>query len=119
MKPPANYKAGVPSTPESWNPGVPLWQVVPTRDANGAPLSDFMMLIPGLKHRSMEAVTQIATTIRSVLDQYTEVVFADINLPVNVLWVSFRHRPGLVLELAAAIKMRVPEALLVAHNPHR
>jgi hypothetical protein len=43
------------------------------------------------------------------------VVFADLNLKLNLLWVSLRPRPGAISELVAAIRLRVPEALLVAH----
>jgi hypothetical protein len=32
----------------------------------------------------------------------------------NLLWVSIRPRPGLTLEIPAAIKTLVPEALLLA-----
>jgi hypothetical protein len=44
------------------------------------------------------------------------VVFANIDLELNVLWVSHRHRNGLMLEIANLIRLQVPEALLVAHN---
>ena len=50
---------------------------------------------------------------RSGLHQ--DVVFADLNLKLNLLWVSLRPRPGAISELVAAIRLRVPEALLVAH----
>jgi len=32
-------------------PGLPLWQVAPTRDLAGKRLTDFMMLIPRLRSR--------------------------------------------------------------------
>lgn len=55
--------------------------------------------------------------IQAVLDHYRRVVvFADLNLRLNVLWVSVRPVPGICLELPAAIKYRVPEAMLVGQR---
>jgi hypothetical protein len=52
-----------------------------------------------------------------VLARYGDaVVFADVNLRLNTLWVTVRPIPGICLELPAALKHRVPEALLVAHK---
>lgn len=98
-------------------PGMPLWQVVPTHDENGHPLNDFMILIPGLRKKPQNQIEIIANNIQSVLGHYQEVVFANINLPINLLWISLKNRPGLMLEVAAAIKLLVPEAVLVAQKP--
>ena len=55
--------------------------------------------------------------IGEVLHYYRDaVVFADLNLRINVLWVTVRPVPGICLELPAALKVRVPEAMLVAHK---
>ena len=97
--------------------GVPLWKVVPTRDQDGCLLTDFMMLVPRLRNRSQPYIETTLENIQAVLGGYQEVVFADFNLPINVLWVSLRPRPGLTLEVVAAIRSRVPEALLVAQRP--
>ncbi len=43
-------------------------------------------------------------------------MFAEINLPLNLLWVSVKPVPGIILELATTIKLAVPEALLVAQK---
>jgi len=43
-------------------------------------------------------------------------VFAEVNLKLNTLWVTVKPVPGICLELAAAIKVRIPEALLVAQK---
>lgn len=94
----------------------PLWQVAPTRDVDGRPLGDFMMLIPRLRQRPPAYIEQTYRLIQAVLARHDEVVFANINLSINVLWVSMRYRPGLVLELAGAIRYHVPEAVLVAHQ---
>lgn len=101
-------------------PGVPLWQLAPTRDSAGQRLTDFMMLIPRLRNRTPAEIEQASRDIQSVLELHQDVVFADLNLKLNLLWVSLRLRPGAISELVAAIRLRVPEAVLVAHyaDPH-
>lgn len=96
-------------------PGLPLWQLAPTRDASGCRLTDFMMLIPRLRSRPFAEVEQAMRDIQAVLALHQDVVFADFNLKLNLLWVSLRPRQGAISELAAAIRQRVPEAVLVAH----
>jgi hypothetical protein len=99
------------------HPGEPLWKRVPSRGDDGRPLSDFMMLIPRLGQRSKEECALAVEKIQRVLERYHHaVVFADLNLRLNVLWVSIKPIPGMVLELATAIKIAVPEALLVAQR---
>lgn len=99
-------------------PAEPLCRIVPTRDADGKRLIDFMMLVPHL--RDKPEIDRQATFghIQRVLGRHTEVVFADINLKLNLLWVSLRHRPGVICEIVHAIRQRVPEAVLVAQNPY-
>lgn len=101
-------------------PGLPLWQLAPTRDKTGKRLTDFMMLIPRLRSRPLAEVERVSREIQAVLALHQDVVFADLNLKLNVLWVSLRPRPGAISELVAAIRLRVPEAVLVAHyaEPH-
>lgn len=96
-------------------PGLPLWQVAPTRDGAGRRLTDFMMLIPHLRSRSPVEIEKASRDIQAVLTLHQDVVFADLNLKLNLLWVSLRPRPGAISELVAAIRLRVPEAVLVAH----
>ncbi len=102
------------------SPGVPLWQVAPTRDSTGRRLTDFMMLIPRLRQRTPDEIERASRDIQAVLALHQDVVFADLNLKLNLLWVSLRPRPGAISELVAAIRLRVPEAVLVAHHadPH-
>jgi len=95
-------------------PGTPLWQIVPTRGADGRPLADFMMLIPGLRNRPQPEINFALNNIQKALEKYHDVVFANFNLKTNVLWVSINCRPGLILEIVAAIQYLVPEALLIA-----
>lgn len=101
-------------------PGRPLWQLAPTRDSAGHRLTDFMMLIPRLRNRSPVDIERVSRDIQSVLALHQDVVFADLNLKLNLLWISLRPRPGAISELVAAIRLRVPEAVLVGHyaEPH-
>lgn len=96
-------------------PGLPLWQVAPTRDSAGRRLTDFMMLIPRLRSRPPAEIERTSHDIQAVLALHQDVVFANLNLKLNLLWVSLRPSPGAISELAAAIRLRVPEAVLVAH----
>jgi hypothetical protein len=109
----------LPGDPGQWGCGEPLWRRAPTRDEAGKPYNDFMLLAPRLNRRpahEQEAVTHI---IRAVLEEFDEdVVFAELNLKINVLWISIRQRPGLMAELVAALRARVPEFHLVGHNPN-
>jgi hypothetical protein len=94
-----------------------LWQRAPARGDDGRLLGDFMMLIPGLGRRPAAQVEAIVAELHAVFGYYRDfVVFADLNLKLNVLWVSVKPSPGITLELAAAVKHRVPEALLVANK---
>ncbi len=98
------------------SPGLPLWQVAPTHDSSGRLLTDFMMLIPRLRLRPPLEIERASRDIQAVLALHQDVVFADLNLKLNLLWVSLRPRPGAISELVAAIRLRVPEAVLVAHH---
>lgn len=99
-------------------PSEPLYKRVPSRDKNGKSYSDFIMLIPKLSKRSAEEIDQRVVRISQVLESYQHVVvFADLNLKINVLWVSFVAVPGLTYEISAAIKLQVPEAVLVSEQP--
>ena len=101
----------------AFEPAGPLWKRAPTQDRHGRPLSDFMMLIPGLGKRPAAQLERVLEAIRSVLDRYADaVVFADLNLHLNVLWVSVRPIPGICLELATALNSAVPESRLVAQR---
>ncbi|MCA1925379.1 MAG: hypothetical protein LDL16_03770 [Thiobacillus sp.] len=99
------------------DPGLPLWQIAPTRDAAGQRLTDFMMLIPRLRDRPAGEIERASRDIQAVLAVHHDVVFADLNLKLNLLWVSLRPRLGAIAELAAAIRLRVPDAVLIAHQP--
>ncbi|MCB1755966.1 MAG: hypothetical protein KDJ38_10615 [Gammaproteobacteria bacterium] len=96
-------------------PSEPLWKRVPCRDENGRALSDFRMLISGLRSRPAHEIQARVTKIQSVLARYQQtVVFADLNLRINLLWVSVRAEARLDMEIAAQIHDLIPEAKLLA-----
>lgn len=95
----------------------PLYERVPTRDVDGKLLSDFMVLIPGLRNRPHHQFVDTLARLQAVLGQFAEVVFVDLNVPLNLLWISVRTRPKIIREVATAILLHVPEARLVAERP--
>lgn len=95
----------------------PLHERVPTHDDEGNALGDFMMLFPGLRDQAESILRSKVDILVEVLSQYKEVVFVDLNVPLNLLWVSIKHKPGLVLELSTYVKSRIPEAKLVGVPP--
>ncbi|MCB1852545.1 MAG: hypothetical protein KDI83_17500 [Gammaproteobacteria bacterium] len=96
-------------------PGQPLWQRVPTRDESGRALPDFMMLIPKIGSWPEIRREQAINELRSVFARFEQrVVFADLNLKLNLLWITLRPTPDGCLSLVEAITAVVPEAKLVA-----
>lgn len=94
----------------------PLMKRAPLHDEKGRALSDFMMLIPGLKKKPQAMINVVVTDIQLVLSKFSHaVVFAELNLKLNLLWVSIRPIHGIRNEVAGAIQARVPEAKLVSH----
>lgn len=97
-------------------PSGPLYERAPTRDQHGRRLTDFMMLIPGLRDRPGIQFQSVLRHIEEVLGRFQEVVFIDLNVPLNLLWVSVQPRPGLIVDIADRLRSRVPEALLVGQR---
>jgi hypothetical protein len=80
-------------------------------------LADLMMLIPGLKRYSEAQLIRVQILLESVVREFGDkVVFADINLKLNVVWVTVLPEPGLCREVALAIRDRIPEALMVGNQ---
>jgi hypothetical protein len=94
----------------------PLHKRVPTRDEEGRLLSDFMMLIPGLREWPKGRFNDRVAGIQAVLGGFNEVVFADLNVPLNLLWVSVKAEPGIISAVAASIQYRVPEARVISSH---
>ena len=100
-----------------FTPGEPLWKRVPSRGGDGKALYDLMMLIPRLGKSSEIRQREVLLAIESVISDFgDEVVFADLNLKTNLLWVSIKPRHRATLEFAAAIRRQIPEALLIANQ---
>jgi len=94
----------------------PLRKRAPTVDENGTPLTDFMVIIPGLRKKSRAHIQRATDEIHRVLGAYSDVVvFAELNLALNLLWVSTRPASGKHFEIADAIRSCVPDARLVSH----
>ena len=97
----------------------PLWKRVPTKDKNGELLADFMVLIPKLNKQNKYTIGTVIDKLLIVLAQYQEVVvFADLNMKINILWVSLRPVVGMCTEIPAAIIQAVPEAKLIGERQH-
>lgn len=95
-------------------PGAPLYKLAPTRDENGKSFSDFMMIIPRLKKKPQHYIDKTLRDIQMVLSRYNNVVvFANMDLKINCLWISHKAQPGLCREISSAIRQLVPEAMLV------
>jgi hypothetical protein len=94
----------------------PLYQRAPARDESGRPVSDFMVLIPGLRERPQHEFAEMLLRLQAILATFREVMFVDLNVPLNLLWVSVRPRPGVILDLFGAVKFHIPEAKLVGHR---
>jgi len=94
----------------------PLHLRVPARDENGRSLSDFMIILPGLRDRPGREFAASLARLQTVLVSFSEVVFVDLNVPLNLLWVSVRPRPGVILELFNSVKLHLPDAKLVGHR---
>jgi len=79
-----------------------------------------MMLIPGLRDWPRLRLIDAVAGMQAVLGRVPEVEFADLNLRLNLLWVSVQARPGVIAELAASLAQRIPEARLVSgYSPSR
>lgn len=101
-------------------PAEPLWKIAPTRDEDGKPVSDLLMIIPKLKLKPRHHIQETLSEIEAVLNQYRHLVlFANVDMKLNTLWVSFKAQPGLFAEITTSLKLRVPEAVVVGDmSPH-
>lgn len=102
-------------------PSEPLWKRAPGRDENGKPVCDFRMLIKGLKHRPRQEIELRLKHIQAILTRYQQhIVFADLNMNINLLWISVRPGSRIDLDIAAEIHHAIPEAKLIAdYSPGR
>jgi len=101
-------------------PAEPLWKVAPTRDSDGNRVSDILMIIPKLKHKPKEHIQKTLSEIEFALKQFRDLVlFANVDMKLNTLWVSFKAKPGLLADITASLKLHVPEAVIVGDMSSR
>lgn len=97
-------------------PAEPLRKRAPAFDEHGRPLSDFMVLIPGLVKKPRHLIQATIEHIQTVFADYRHVVvFAELNLKLSLLWVSIRPVPGVRFQISEALRALIPEARLVSH----
>jgi len=95
-------------------PAEPLWKIAPTRDNEGNRASDLLMIIPKLKSKPKHYIQNTLSEIEIALNQFKDLVlFANVDMKLNTLWVSFKAQPGLFAEITASLKLHVPEAVVV------
>lgn len=94
----------------------PLRKRVPMVDENGRALSDFMVLIPGLRDKPQIFIQSIMGELHATLSRFSDhVVFAELNLKLNMLWVSVKPRLNLAMEITSELQAILPTAKLVSH----
>jgi hypothetical protein len=97
-------------------PAEPLYKRAPSHDEHGRALSDFMVLIPGLVQQPQHLIEAAIRHIQAVLEEFSNaVVFADLNLKLNLLWVSIRPVPRVRFAITERLREQIPQALLVSH----
>lgn len=96
------------------NPAEPLWKLAPTRDEDGGPVSDVLMIIPKLKTKPELYIKDTLANIEFALKQFSdEILFANLDMKLNTLWVSFKAVPGVYVKIVDTLKINIPEAVLV------
>jgi hypothetical protein len=97
-------------------PAEPLRKRAPAFDEHGQALSDFMMLFPGLVKKPQHHIQAAIEHIQTVFSDYAHaVVFAELNLKLNLLWISVKPIPGIRFQIAEALRAAIPEARIVSH----
>lgn len=101
-------------------PATPLWKLAPTRDEDGGPVSDLLIIIPKLKTRPERYIKDTLANIEFALKQFSnEILFANMDMKLNTLWVSFKAVPGVYSGIVAALINNVPDAVLVGDSHSR
>jgi len=101
-------------------PAEPLYKLAPTRDENGGPVSDLLMIIPKLKTKPEPYIKDTLANIEFALKQFSdEVLFANVDMKLNTLWVSFKAVPGVYGQIVSTLKTNVPEAVIVGDSHSR
>jgi hypothetical protein len=101
-------------------PAEPLWKLAPTHDEDGGPVSDVLMIIPKLKTQPEQYIKDTLANIEFALKQYNnEILFANVDMKLNTLWVSFKAVPGVYADIVSTLRANVPEAVLVGDTHSR
>ena len=102
------------------SPAEPLWKLAPTRDDEGGPVSDLLMIIPKLRHKPEDYIRDTMANIDCALKQFgNDILFANLDMKLNTLWVSFKAVPGVYGDIVSSLKISVPEAVLVGDTHSR
>lgn len=97
-------------------PAEPLHKRVPSHDEHGRTLTDFMILLPGLRDRPPASIEELVTRIQLVFAHHADNIrFAELNIRLNLLWVSVKPVTGIRFEIATALRSIFPDARLVCH----
>ena len=73
-----------------------------------------MMIIPGLKTAGDAAIESHMVRLRNCLGPFAgNVAYVDLNVRLNLLWISAKPVPGLTRLLVEAIRKVIPEARVV------
>jgi len=75
-----------------------------------------MVLILGLRDLSRAEFSERVAGLQAVLGQYQQVVFADLNVPLNLLWVTLIPEFGLITTMTKSLRQRIPEARLIGYE---
>lgn len=101
-------------TASVFGPGGPLHERAPTHASAGRPVSDLMLLLPGLKWGLEPVTSRVAGELSAILGSFgDQVLFAELNLKLGLLWISVSAEPGLCHEVAQRVRSRLPETRVV------
>ena len=93
----------------------PLWQRAPARDEHGTPYIDFMMLIPGLNKECESTLEGYLVKINNCLKSFDQVVvYVDLNIKLNLLWISLKPEQGVSSQIVLSIQAEIPHAKVIA-----
>ena len=98
-------------------PAIPLWKRVPTRTDAGELASDFIMILSGIKQLGLTQKQLVYDKLYQVLKTYAaDILLAEVNTHMNILWISHKPRPGLGTEIATMVHHHVPQAKLISER---
>ena len=73
---------------------------------------------PKAQKSQLRASQKTLNALNLVLNRYQDtVVFADLNLKMNLLWISIKPIKGIFAEIPAAIIEQIPEAKPISECP--